>query len=498
MMKKYIIIPILALLTIMATGCEDYLEEEPKGFASSENLFNSTNGITQVLHGVYEAGRRLYRGRYYVMAFGITTDEITYLNSNSSRIALQNFVFTPDNDNLSRVWQANAYGIARANQIIEGIQDFPQEDFRKHIIAEAKFLRAWYYFSQVRAYGEVPLLTDFEKAELFPSVSTIPEIYAQIIADLQEAEQVLPAWQETVNERGRATRGAAKTLLGKVYLTMATTPETADPNLFNLAAAKLKEVIDAEGYGLVDEYEAVFWPVYESGPEDIFSYQFEPNTRNNNSIMADFSPNPDTYNQRGYKNFYVVPELYNMLEEQDARKELMIMGDYTAYHYNESGALVDSSVHVTTNGHAFTQKYQDPEWSKYSHNNHGSNLPLLRYADVLLMYSEAINETQGATADAYMGIDMVRARSNASTLDRGLSQEELRQAIRDERYLEFHGEGQRWFDLVRWGTLKENVEAVREGVTVDWPKHRFFPLPQNEVDANPNLNQNPDYLTSDS
>ncbi len=496
-MKRYILIPIVALLMITAQGCEEYLEENPKAFASSENLFNSTNGITQVLHGVYEAGRNVYRGRYYVMMFGITSDEIYYRNSNTSRIEMQNFVFTPTNGNLGRFWQTNTFGIARANQIIEGVQGFPDEEFANRIIAEAKFLRAWYYFGQVRAYGAVPLITEYENADLFPPASGIPQIYEQIIADLQEAEQHLPGWQEISGETGRATRGAAKSLLGQVYLTMATTPETADAQYFDMAAAKLKEVIDTEGYGLIEDYAPVFWPENEGGPEDIFSYQFEPNTRNNNSIMADFSPNPDVYNQRGYNNFHIEPALYDMFEPQDERRQLMIKGEYTVYHYNESGTLVDSSMHETPDGMAFTQKYQDPEWSKYSHNNHGTNLPLIRYADVLLMYAEAVNESQGPTAKAYMGIDMVRERSNASMLPRGLSQDALRQAIRNERYMEFHGEGVRWYDLVRWGMLKERVEAIRPGVTVSWPKHRFFPIPQNEVDANPNLDQNDGYVTGE-
>ena len=487
----------MVMLAVVMPGCEDYLEENPKAFASSENLFNSTNGITQVLHGVYEAGREVYRGRYYVMMFGITSDEIYYNNTNTSRIELQNFVFTPNNDNLARFWQTNTFGIARANQIIEGVQDFPDQEFASRIIAEAKFLRAWYYFGQVRAYGAVPLVTDYENADLFPAAASIPQIYEQIIADLQEAEQVLPGWMEISGETGRATRGAAKSLLGQVYLTMATTPETADASYFSRAATQLKEVIDTEGYALIEDYAAVFWPVNEGGSEDIFSYQFEPNTRNNNSIMADFSPNPDIYGQRGYNNFRVEPALYDMLEPQDQRKQLIIKGTYTAYEYNETGTLVDSAEYETPESMAYTQKYQDPEWSRLSNNNHGTNLPLIRYADVLLMYAEAINESQGPTAEAYTSVDMVRERSDASVVDRGLSQEAFRQAIRDERYMEFHGEGVRWYDLVRWEILKEKVEAVRPSATVSWPKHRFFPIPQNEVDANPNLDQNSGYTTGE-
>ena len=171
----------------------------------------------------------------------------------------------------------------------------------------------------------------------------------------------------------------------------------------------------------------------------------------------------------------------------------MIRGTYTAYVFDEQGMLVDSSLHETPKNFPYTQKYRDPHWGKFFYNNHDTNLPFIRYADVLLMHSEALNELYGPLSEAYEGIDRVRERSAASALPRGFSQEQLRQAIRLERNFELHGEGHRWFDLVRWGTLRESVQSVKPGVTVSWPKHRFFPIPQTEIDVNPNLKQNPGY-----
>ena len=488
-------LPILLALILVLPGCEDFLTENPKGFASSENLFKSKSGITGVLYGVYQGIRSLYWRSEYVLPYGATSDEIYLTSTTVSHVELQNFVFTPTNGELGRIWTANTRGISRANQLIEGVQGYPDAAFVKRILAEAKFLRAWLYFGQVRSYGAVPLVTEYENAELFPKAATIPEIYALIVADLKEAEQGLPGWKEIPGEKGRATRGAAKAVLAKVYLTMATTPETADLKFFELAAAKLKEIIDTEGYGLQPHYADAFLPANEGGKEDIFAFQFQANAAGayTGHIQAQFSPNPDTYGQRGLNRLAIANDLYDALEPRDERRKIMIRGTYTALKFNESGTVVDSTKYKTPNNRPYTQKYRDPNWGRFVYNNHDTNLPFIRYSDVLLMYSEAVNELAGATAEAYRGIDQVRARSNASPLPRGLGMVELRQAIRNERKYELHGEGHRWFDLVRWGTLKEAVEATKPGVTVTLPKHRFFPIPQTEVDANPNLNQNPGY-----
>jgi len=482
-MKKIIIILLLSISFGFFNSCEEFLAEDPKSFAAAENLFNSEKGITQVLHGVYQAGNRVYRGRYYVMMFGITSDEIQYRNSNSSRQEMQNFVFTAQNGNLSRCWGANVYGISRANMVLDYLPtDFKNQEFISRIEAEAKFLRAWYYFSQVRAYGPAPLLTQYIDAEPFPANSTVSEIYDQIVTDLTDAENKLPKWTEIADaERGRATDGAVKSLLAMVYLTRATS-EAAKSDDYSKAAAKAKEVIDSQGYGLWDDYNDAFLPSSENGKEDIFSYQFAADAINN-SIHTDFSPNPDLYGQSGYGNFYLLDELYDSFEDGDERTATFLKGEYTPEGSSE--------VFTTPDNKAFTQKFRDPD--NKNRNNHGTNLPFIRYSNVLLMYAEALNEANSApSADAFSALNAVRERANLDALS-GLSKEEFRQAIRDERYKEFHGEGIRWFDLVRWGILEERVEAVRPGVDVKMPMHQYFPIPQWEVDANPNMDQNEGY-----
>ncbi len=480
-------------LTFAASGCDDFLQEKPTSFSSAEEVFSTETGITEALNGVYQAGFALYRRVEYVLPYGITTDELFLRKDAITLQELENFVFTPTNPETARIWTAHTRGISRANQLIEAIADFPDKEFSNRITAEAKLLRAWYYFGQVRTFGAVPLLTSFSDAQLFPANSTIPDIYAQIVRDLREAEVLLPGWRSIPEENGRATRSAARSLLGKVYLTMATLPEINNGEYFTLAAEKLKEVIEQEGHALIDEYREVFWSENEGGPEDIFAYQFKAKTAYNGHIQSQFSPNPDTYNQRGLNVLAIAPRLYDMLEPSDERRKAMIRGTYTVNIFDTQGVLIDSIKAETPMGFPYTQKYRDPYWGRFSYNNHDTNLPFIRYADVLLMYAEAVNESGGPTDEIYEAINAVRERSSASMLPGGMSREEIRQAIRDERYFEFHGEGHRWFDLVRWGVLKENVEAVKPWVHVDWPNHRFFPIPQTEIDVNSNLLQNIGY-----
>lgn len=481
-MKKAIILLIVVTGMSMFQGCEKFLEEDPKSFSSAANLSNSKPGIEQMLMGIYESGRNFYRNRYYVMMFGITTDELHYPGSNSSRIEMQNFIFTAENSNLRRCWTTNVFCISRANLVLDYLpKDAVDQDFINLIEAEAKFLRAWHYFSQVQAYGNVPLITSSSVEDLFPTNSTVPEIYDVIVEDLLFAEQSLPGWEENPN-KGRATRGAAKSLLGKVYLARATS-EAAQSGDYQSALTKLQEVIDTEGYGLWDDYNEVFIPSSDNGKEDIYSCQFQAGTRWNNSLHTAFAGEPDIYGLNGYGNFKLSDTLAKSMDPGDERMALVYWGAYQIPG--------DTTWYQTEEGMAETQKFRDP--GNQVRSDHSTNLPFIRYADVLLMAAEAMNELNASPpANALTYLNMVRLRSDILELS-GLDKVQMRDAIRDERWKEFYGEGIRWFDLKRWGILKERVEMAKPGVTVNPEKHYVFPFPQQEVDANKNLIQNPGY-----
>lgn len=497
-MKKYSLLSLVVCISFVFQGCEDFLEEEPLGFAAASNLTTSEKGLQQLLNGVYNPGTNFWRERYQV-PYGWPGDDVFKgMSNDAGDNAMDDYLWTTTNGFISQKWRGPYQSITRANMLLEAIEGFEDGGFKERTIAEAKFLRGMFYFLLVRTYGGVPLFTTYEEADFFPARASIPEVYAQIISDLQDAEQVLPSWQELPpSEIGRATLGAVKAFLGKVYLDMATTPETADPNYFNLAVAKLKEVIDTEGYGLIDNYKEAFEPQNAGGVEDVFSIYFKADTPSplNGYIHAQMSPNPDIYGNRGFNRGAVMPYLYEMLEDQDERKATMVRGDYIIYNFDDAGALIRTDTSTTPNNYPFAQKFLDPNTGRFSHNQTDASWPLIRYADVLLMYSEAINESQGSNAEAYTGIDQVRERVNASVIPRGLGQDGLRQYIRDERLLELHAEAHRWFDLKRWNILEERINEVKPWAQPQ-PKHRFFPVPQSEMDVNPNLEQNPGYVVA--
>ncbi len=488
----------MMVFALAMQGCEDFLEEKPKGFAAVGNLTSSEAGLSQLLNGIYNPPPNFWRERQ-IVPYGYPGDDVFKgANTATDRNVYDDYLWTTTEAFINQKWFGPYTSINRANILLDGIAGFQDGEFKEKTIAEAKFLRGMYYFMLVRTFGGVPLLTSAESAEFFPARAPIAEVYAQIIDDFKAAEAVLPGRTErTPAELGKPTRGAAKAFLGKVYLDMATTAGTADPNYFNLAAAKLKEVIDTEGYGLIESYKEAFEPQNAGGVEDVFSILFKANTaRLNGYIHGQMSPNPDIYGQRGNDAGAIMPYLYEMFEDEDERKATMVRGAYTATYYDASGGIVKTEQRTTVQNFPFTQKFADPNTGRFSHNQVDMPWPVIRFADVLLMYSEAVNESVGATAEAYYGIDLVRERANASEIPRGLDEDALRQYIRDERLLELHAEAHRWFDLKRWNILVERIKAVKPWAAPNVaPRHQYFPIPQEEMDVNPNLEQNEGYVT---
>ena len=173
-------------------------------------------------------------------------------------------------------------------------------------------------------------------------------------------------------------------------------------------------------------------------------------------------------------------------DSEDERFDLVFWGAYKIEG--------DTTTYYTPQGKAFSNKFRDPENREIS--NHGTNTPIIRYSDVLLMAAEAINEiNNGPNNEAEGYFNQVRLRSNISPISSGLSKDEFLKALQDERWKEFFGESIRWFDLQRWGILKQRVEWAKsaQSITVTMPKHKYFPFPQEEVDANENLEQNEGY-----
>jgi len=467
-------IPFLFLLLFSCNS----LDERPNDFVSPENFFNTAAEADAVLIGAYN---KLTNWNHYGRAFynmvGLASDDQIVGNFNTARrVEIDFFTLGPDNGEIPKVWNEGYESILGANMVLDRIADI-QDDPQKltEIEGQALFLRALNYFNIVRMYGPAPLITD-SRLDLGAVTTTtrnpVEELYTQIEQDLIRAEDMLPLqWPES--QAGRATRGAAKTLYAKVLLTLGRWSE---------AASKAKEVIDLGEYMLVPDYADLWLVVNQNGPEHIFSIQSNTAAGIPGRLTKQLLP----ISNRGNGNVLPEVDFFDFYGDDDYRKEVSFHTEFV----DEQGNVVPYQDWVVPQPHI--GKFKDPgEGGNIDGSNTNTNWVVYRYAEVLLIYAEALNEAQGPSAEAYEAINELRFRATLSDLDPNLDQVAFREAVRIERRLELSFEGKRWFDLVRWGTMVETLIESRPNVR---EFHNLFPVPQAEIDVSDGaLEQNPGY-----
>ncbi|HZG24141.1 MAG TPA: RagB/SusD family nutrient uptake outer membrane protein [Chitinophagaceae bacterium] len=470
-MKKYFL-PFVVASAVFCSCSKEFLEQQPISNVATTNFFRTQTDFQQALTGAYNG--LLSTGvftEFYNFA-EIPSDNVLKLGTGTD-IQLQFSQFSVDATNpyLSRAWNDHYAVIQRLNTVLSRI-DAASFDAtaKKRIVAEAKFLRALMYFNLVRIFGPVPLstteVTTVSQAAQYERTPT-NEVYAQIIKDLSESEVDLP--KQVPADYGRATRGAAKSLLGKVYLTQRN---------WQAAANKLKEVIDLNDYSLVPEYASLFQTSTENNSEVIFAAQYQAGLFPN-SFPQWFSPlGSSVFGGVGRGDFTVTAEMANSYEPNDKRK----------------AASIDSMNTTTTGLVRYTKKYAE------GYNNSGTNWIVLRYADVLLMYAEALNELGYVTnGPAFTYYNLVRQRAGlpprtSTTLP---DQASFRVAVEQERRIELAYEGHRWFDLVRTNRAVAVINSKRDVLNIPQPitqTNLLFPVPQDQILLNPSrITQNPGY-----
>ena len=481
---------LLLLVLLTGTGCQKFLTENPVSLITPENFYQSEADANAAVIGAYEilgnANRTPDYRKYYNFSTFILNDVATeqMVALRADRLELHNYTFSPANVHFEWVWQACYIGINRANELVDYIPRISSmaADRQARYIAEGKFLRALHYFNLVRWFGGVPLRTR-ATTQVTDDVqvprASLDETYAQIVKDLQEAETALPD-QVPAAERGRATRWAAKALLAKVYLTQKN---------WAAAAAKCKEVMDSGRHDLVTDY-AEFWKVANEGSrEHIFSREAR-NAVAGSLYQPFFTPTgtpgtPDT----GYGVFRILQTYFD------------------AYTPSYRKSVTFATQYTSPAGQTFVfpfpacWKYFDPTRLNFANAEDGdNNLPILRFADVLLMYAEALNEAAAAPpAEAYAALNRVKARARGEGTPRrtplpadvaGLTKEAFREEVYKERSEELVGENHRWFDLVRWGRL---LDVKRPTAPAIKATNVLYPIPQREMDINKALTQNPGY-----
>lgn len=479
-MKKRLLVATLGVLLL--TSCKKFLEQAPETARSEANFYKTTADFYNAFVGTYST---LKNGGVYgngsgalFTLFEIVSDNadfgVTRQPVNTAMFEIEDFNISFSNTLISSAWTGHYLGIGQANTIIGRLADagIGQSD-KDRFEGEAKFLRALYYFDLVRLFGDVQLVTqeiNDPYALNKTSRSSAADVYKFIVSDLQAAEAKLPA-TVPASEAGRASKWAAKALLGKVYLTM---------KEWNNAATKLKEVIDSSGRSLMTNYAAVFLPTtsYAANTEYLFAVQYKSGQIGQGSnLWSEWAPFNagaallGTGGGGGGGFCRPTPDMVNAYEAGDARKAATVATSY------QNGSTTVNERYVV-------------KWRQQGalSGDADTDFPLLRYADVLLMYAEALNE-KGQTTLAETPFNLVRARAGLAGKT-GLSQADFRPAIEQERRVELAFECQRWPDLVR--TNRYLAVMTSKGYPAK-DFHKLYPVPQRERDLNNGLSQNPGY-----
>jgi hypothetical protein len=477
----------------LTASCDSFLDPKPDDVLAPENFYQSAQDAVSAVNAVYAQTQWVYF-YYWYQSDMATDDALATPNFGTDGHQLASYTFDATLWSLDNVW-SNAYiTINRANIALAHIPGITMDPtMRDRVLGEAHFLRGLMYFELVRMFGDVPLITQEVRSVEEARTPRTPaaDVYALIESDLQTAASTLPA-SYSGDDVGRATSGAAKALLAKVYLTQGD---------WTNAAKYAGEVITSGQYSLNPDWMTNFRIASENtNPESIFEIQYgapEQTAGVVGSVQSLFTLPAGFPGGDGYGLIRVSPELIALYAPDDQRGAGATY--FTSPYTDAMGRTTRWSV---PNGPAF-HKWLDESNSKDMTARAWQQMPnnwiVLRYADVLLMYAEAVSEGGAATAgSAESALNQVRTRAGIDPVG-GLSQAALVDSVRVERRREFAFEGQRWFDLSRWGVLDQTIQAktqlmqdVQPGeTTVHGAPGNLFPIPQTEIDNNDQLTQNP-------
>lgn len=547
---KYITRVVFTLLLGMTVAScdESFIDRSSKDQPAPENFFVneiSAQNANSAIYNFWLRDARLF-GRDIFIILDAMTDDANWRSNRAESIQQEKWDIYPTHEPMVRYWTYAYRSINAANFAIEGIpnsseESFAQEDRTKYV-AEARFMRGWDFFFLTSLYGDIPLplktLNSFEEYD--QPKSTQAEVYAAIIEDFKFAKDNLPAsWPASY--AGRPTRAAAAAYLAKAYLWMAdfANAESAARDAITMATAG--------GFTLLDDFESIFDEETEDNAETIFKFTFVHNSPDmGTNTTVQINPNPS---ESEFKNIlgdawaYSLPQrdLYDEFESDDPRREYTMYapGDFYGFYQNPQktftlkdfdnmGNYYEYQRTIAPGDSVFWQYY----WSQTGMGTKkmatelkdltnirwsGKDIPLLRMAELYLFLAEALAE-QGK-AEALDWINLVRARPSVNLAPRSIGDgrpgdTDLVSILRHERRVELAMECHRLYDLLRWGTLadvfqpgkvkrhfygdylddttnpKASPDVLFDQPPIEIPKHLHFPIPQEELDINPMINDN--------
>lgn len=499
-----IFLPSAVMLLLLAACSDDFLTEKPTTFVNPDTFLEDTRSAEIFLTGAYDAIQHVIsaggngRDGMGIHWGTIATDEVVVPGwaGDRKRMFLQQV--TPGNVTVGRLWRSLYRAVNVTNSVVDRIgamtaDQIDQED-QTRMIAEARFLRATLYFDLVAAWENVPLIVNevVSLDNLDVPQSSPEEVYNFIVEDLLFAEANL------VEEQGggRATKGAAQAMLGKVYLQMTGFPLNQSDK-FALAAERLEAVMNSGVYDLLPVYSNVFDLDHEQSKEMVFSIGMDgPGLGEGGLLSTFYGPNGSVNNGGGWGTCYINQEFEATYDRDDVRLKQNV-----AKHNQNADVFVDGNNPVSWRG----WKHHAAKPNNYANDTPFDN-PYIRYADVLLLYAEAKLGQGQLTQDIIdQTVNRIRARARGTAdavpdMVAGTT-EQMAEELLSERRKELCLEGWRRFDLVRFGKYKERVLAIDQGgwSTAGNPGPNYedheirWPIPETELVLNSSLKQNPGY-----
>jgi starch-binding outer membrane protein, SusD/RagB family len=487
-MKKIIKLIIIGLIGLSFNNCSD-LKEQPFSFFSPDQFYKTASDAEAALTAVYGALNSLY-SRVGWQVPDYSADQM-FPRAVVSRDLLTTFNYDATLPFLAEYWSTCYQGINNANALLVKIGGVSMDVTRKkEIEAEAKFMRAVFYFHLTKNFGDIPIRKEpvFNIADVEVGKSPIKDVYRFIIEDLNFAEGNLPT---TTNVKGRPIKLAATALLAKVQL------YNED---FTAASTAAKKVIDSKVFDLMPDVVALWDPNKEDAnrKEMIFAVEYTriQNTRPGTDIGAFNAPagSAPKFTPVVFGSQFAFINFFKSFDIADKRRALMDTSFVTPQGLYVGQGVAGSAIF----DRAFIRKYEDP--LGVGANQLENNFPIIRFADILLIHAEAEAKSKGVTADALASLNKVRRRAYNVTTDKydqlsSIAVNDFINIVLEERKKELCFEADRWYDLTRTGKFLQIANVLNTYYTSRriTSKNRWFPIPASETQVNSKLEQNPEW-----
>ena len=514
-MKNVYKIVLVALIIVTITSCSDdeFLEQTSVDQLTSESFWRNAEDAQSGLVAAYselESRSNFWDGwqegrpvvEYFRSDYALPGPDAS---NYAHWMSIFNFSYTNGHTFLDVIWTTNYKGLNFANQVITKVGEMSSDKIsdaeKKQIIGEATFLRGYYHFKLLTLYEQIIIRNELISNEtLDKPLSTRPEAWEVILTDFKQAAEMLKTVDNT--EPGRATKGAALAYLGKAYLYKAGDATSSEASDFENAAEAFKPIVEGAvgSYALENDFSSLFNGENENNKESIFELQFKSAdaTSNNSTRLHAFVGD---WSIGGWGGIAATMDIVNEMKSEGkvASNGLYDNRLYGSLYFKDpfyndpntnqmQGSTWDAlmlETYENTNDDAVYFRKWLPNYVR-DNSYVGVNVVLMRYADVLLMYAEALNET-GATAQAIPYINKVRAVHGLMPPITVSSQADVKQQIIHERTMELTLESVRFFDLRRWGMLDQAMQAA-DRTNFNASTHAYLPIPLSEIQSNSAIN----------